>query len=68
MDNISLYTQINSLPSDLKKQVEEFVALLSTKRQGSKNPEAEREFGILKGKLALSKDFDAPLEDFKEYM
>ncbi|WP_255327397.1 DUF2281 domain-containing protein [Pedobacter sp. V48] len=25
-------------------------------------------FGSLKGKITLSDDFDAPLEDFKEYM
>ncbi|MBK8039676.1 MAG: DUF2281 domain-containing protein [Verrucomicrobiaceae bacterium] len=25
-------------------------------------------FGCLKGKISMSPDFDAPLEDFKEYM
>jgi len=25
-------------------------------------------FGCLKGKIRLSEDFDAPLEDFKDYM
>ncbi len=25
-------------------------------------------FGIAKGKIKMSDDFDAPLEDFKEYM
>ena len=25
-------------------------------------------FGCLRGKISLSHDFDAPLEDFKEYM
>ena len=29
---------------------------------------AKRVPGLLKGKIWLSPDFDAPLEDFKEYM
>ena len=27
-----------------------------------------RAFGCLKGKISMTPDFDAPLEDFKEYM
>ena len=28
----------------------------------------EREFGCVKGKYWMADDFDAPLEDFKDYM
>ena len=28
----------------------------------------EREFGCLKGQIWMADDFDAPLEDFKDYM
>lgn len=31
MDNISLYNKINSLPEDLKKEVQHFVEFLQTK-------------------------------------
>jgi len=32
------------------------------------NPKAkQREFGALKGKIRVEKDFDEPLEDFNEY-
>ena len=31
-------------------------------------PWKEREFGCLKGKIWMADDFDAPLEDFKDYM
>ena len=31
-------------------------------------PNKEREFGCLKGQIWMSDDFDAPLEDFKDYM
>ena len=31
-------------------------------------PIKEREFGCSKGKYRMADDFDAPLEDFKDYM
>ena len=31
-------------------------------------PIKEREFGCLKGQIWMAEDFDAPLEDFKDYM
>ncbi|MGQ0528259.1 MAG: type II toxin-antitoxin system Phd/YefM family antitoxin [Panacagrimonas sp.] len=31
-------------------------------------PLKERRFGELKGKIWIADDFDAPLEDFKDYM
>lgn len=31
-------------------------------------PLTERRFGGLKGKIWIADDFDAPLEDFKDYM
>jgi len=44
----------------------------STAKQDSsaeKNePLKEREFGCMKGKIWMADDFNAPLEDFKDYM
>jgi len=31
-------------------------------------PKKEREFGCLKGQIWMADDFNAPLEDFKDYM
>ena len=31
-------------------------------------PLKEREFGCMKGKIWMADDFDAPLDDFKDYM
>ena len=31
-------------------------------------PRSRPRFGALKGKISMAPDFDAPLEDFKEYM
>lgn len=36
MDNLSLYTQINSLPSNLKQEVSDFVEFLKTKTDKQK--------------------------------
>ncbi|UCS91971.1 DUF2281 domain-containing protein [Echinicola marina] len=68
MDNLSLYTQINNLPANLKEQVRDFVEFLKMKSDKQKRPIKKREFGILKGKVTISKDFDAPIADFNDYM
>jgi hypothetical protein len=67
MNNVSLYNKINSLPENLKKEVQDFVEFLQTKvkKDSRKQPRA---FGSLKGKIKMSEDFDAPIEDFKDYM
>lgn len=67
MDNVRLYNKINSLPENLKKEVQDFVEFLRTKTK--KNPKKKpRAFGSLKGKIKMTEDFDAPIEDFKDYM
>ena len=67
MNNVSLYNKINLLPENLKKEVQDFVEFLQTKANKDlrKQPRA---FGSLKGKITMSEDFDAPIEDFKDYM
>ncbi|RDC57160.1 DUF2281 domain-containing protein [Pedobacter chinensis] len=67
MSDIQLYSQISSLPSDLKRQVSEFVSSLKKKSNSSKKIK-ERQFGYAKGFFKTADDFDEPLEDFREYM
>ncbi|AUD00457.1 type II toxin-antitoxin system VapB family antitoxin [Spirosoma pollinicola] len=67
MSTTALLSEIVALPPELRREVEDFVAFLRTKKQATTAP-AEREFGYAKGKVRLSDDFDAPLDDFKEYM
>lgn len=66
MDNLSLYTQLNSLPQHLKDEVQDFIEFLKMKADKSKKP-SKRKFGCLQGKINMSDDFDQPLEDFNEY-
>jgi len=61
-----LYTKISSLPPSMIKQVDDFVEFLKSKQK--KNKAKERKFGCAKGLIIMHDDFDAPLEDFKEYM
>lgn len=67
MTDLQLYTQISSLPADLKKQVSDFVEFLKQKSKGSK-PKKGPKFGYAKDFFKMSPDFDEPLEDFKDYM
>ncbi|TDG37094.1 DUF2281 domain-containing protein [Pedobacter changchengzhani] len=67
MTDIQLYSEISSLPSDMKQKVSDFVASLRNKSKANREIK-ERKFGCSKGFFKMSADFDAPLDDFKEYM
>ena len=67
MSSVELQKQIDTLPEYLKKEVEDFVQSLITKSK--ERAILKKDFsGVLKGKIKMSDDFDAPLDDFKEYM
>jgi hypothetical protein len=73
MQNNSIYTKINSLPEQLKKEANDFIDFLITKektfpKDRSEKAKKTRKAGFLKGKIEISPDFDEPLNDFKEYM
>jgi hypothetical protein len=67
MTNSTLKFEINSLPSEMRSEVADFIAFLKKKMKNSPTIK-EREFGCAKGKISISDDFDAPLDEFKEYM
>jgi len=59
---------ISKLPSDKQKEVEDFISSLVADAQ-SADLNAQSGYGSMKGLIKyMSDDFDAPLEDFKEYM
>ena len=73
--SVLLYNKILQMPDDVKNQVNDFIDFIMSKKEKEsklseiKNGEAnKRPFGILKGKIKMSDDFDEPLEDFKDYM
>lgn len=63
-----LFVKINSLPEDIRKELEEYVDELLTRFRKGAQQKNERPLGMFKGKIRMSDDFDEPLEDFKEYM
>ena len=66
MTDIKLYTEISSLPDNLKEEVSDFVNFLKNKTRATKGVK-ERQFGYAKDFFKMSSDFDEPLEDFNEY-
>ncbi|MBK7382338.1 MAG: DUF2281 domain-containing protein [Flavobacteriales bacterium] len=70
------YIRLDSLPEEVRKKVIAFIASLmeqwDRQKKSPGSPESDtgkvRVFGIAKGMATISKDFDAPLDDFKEYM
>lgn len=62
--------KIEKLPFLMQKEVNDFVDFLiykSKKKKEKSEIGTQSNFGILKGKIKMSEDFDEPLEDFKEY-
>ena len=71
MSSADLFVKIESLPEDLRKQVMDFIEyLLMRKNSADENESAPTRkkpiAGLLKGKIWIADDFDAPLDDFKE--
>ncbi len=68
MTSLTLYTKLETLSPDLKKQATDFIEFLVKKNQTQNEDKKKPVFGSLRNKIILSDDFDAPLEDFKDYM
>ena len=67
------YIQLSSLPEDVRRQVLEFIDSLMKRRdrepvEPRKQEQKKPISGLLKGRVRIADDFDAPLDDFKEYM
>lgn len=62
--------ELHNLSEPLKVQVLKYVQILKKQSAQSlpEKPHKRRKAGSAEGKYVLAPDFDAPLEDFKEYM
>lgn len=67
MTDIQLFTKLSGLPSDLKKEVSDFIDFLKFKIKQERKF-TKRTPGLAKGLIKMSKNFDEPLNDFKDYM
>lgn len=68
MAGLSLMEKINNLPPKYRQEVEDFVDFIWEKKVPALSDKKERVSGQLKGKVRMSEDFDAPLDDLKDYM
>ncbi|MGV0026718.1 type II toxin-antitoxin system VapB family antitoxin [Phormidesmis priestleyi] len=61
---------LQQLPDSLQQEVLHYIEFLKTRyaQPKAETPKKRRAAGALKGKIIMADDFDAPLEDFKEYM
>jgi len=62
--------KLASIPEEYLEEVSTFLDFLSyrIKNSQTQRKSAKRIPGIMKGDIYMSDDFDAPLDDFKEYM
>jgi Protein of unknown function (DUF2281) len=70
MTDKAILSEIQLLPETLKLEVLRFVVFLKSTQTPKivDKPISQRIFGRSKGRYTLSPDFDAPLEDFNDYM
>ena len=68
MSSADLFLKINSLPAEMRKEVEAFIESLMKRGKQDETKDKPIPFGKFKGKIRMADDFDAPLDDFKEYM
>jgi hypothetical protein len=67
MSDLNIHTKIETLSTELRNEVNNFVDSLLQKSDNSKGKIAPK-FGSAEGKIEMSADFDEPLDDFKDYM
>ncbi|GAP98326.1 type II toxin-antitoxin system VapB family antitoxin [Leptolyngbya sp. NIES-2104] len=64
--------RLEKLPESLQQEIIHYIEFLSDryaeKTDEAIAPQKKRKAGLLKGKIIMSDDFDAPPEDMKDYM
>jgi hypothetical protein len=71
MMSLELINTLEALPETLQQEVlhyAEFLAHNYVKTTPSKTSQPRQGFGSWQGQITMVDDFDAPLEDMKEYM
>lgn len=67
MNSVAVISKFDMLPPKFQIEVSDFMDFLINKSGKSKKRIVPK-FGSAKGKIRLAPDFDAPMEDFKDYM
>lgn len=71
----TILAKLEKLPESLQVEVLHYIEFLIDKQDKAQavnsapeHPKKKRQAGLLKGKIWISEDFDAPLEEMKDYM
>ncbi len=65
MSDLVLFSKLASLPPNMKIEVMDYIEFLEKKYE---KPKPHPKAGCMKGTFKMAEDFDAPLDDFKDYM
>lgn len=68
MTDQTILRKIHALPENLKGEIIDFIEFLTYKYDKNLSTKKSPRYGSLKGTFQMSEDFDAPLEEFKDYM
>jgi hypothetical protein len=73
MVSAQLIATLDKLPPNLQAEILHYAEYLAAQYTQTPNPEAPppkiyRQAGTMKGMFTMAEDFDAPLEDLKDYM
>lgn len=62
-----IISKMNKMPESLKKEALNYIEYLLRRYQENQDKRKPK-FGSAKGMYKMASDFDAPLDDFKDYM
>lgn len=72
MPSPELIATLNKLPESLQQEVLHYAEFLAqkyaTEQPQTPPPKKYRQAGTMQGLIVMSDDFDAPLEDLKDYL
>jgi hypothetical protein len=71
MVQAAILEKLEQLPEALQTEVLHYIEFLAekyAKDTSTQKPPKKRKAGALKGKIWMAEDFDAPLEDLKDYV
>lgn len=69
MTNQIIISKLQKMPLSIQQEAIHYIEFLLTKYEINQKPHKKRQAGTMKNLVSyIAADFDAPLDDFKEYM
>ena len=68
LDDRLLFEKLKRMPEPLRAEALQYIETLIQRYEASKGPRKRPRFGSASGYYRTTDDFDAPLDDFRDYM